>query len=230
MKFGTQLRNSLNPDWRFHYVDYSRLKKLLKRSLRNGTGTFAEEDETTFSAALNRDLKDVRRPVPHRRTCGGSDVPGVFRLSQVWSFQAVKVGEIGRRVQHCDISVEELIAKGDESPVAWEEIEREINLIISEVNELARYTRLNYSAFVKIVKKHDKHTQIPLKETFMAKLNEKPFYKENYDSIVLQLSRLYDVVRNRGRPSDSSAVRRESGTQNFVRRTTKYWVHPDHIM
>ncbi|KAG5457071.1 MAG: VTC domain-containing protein, partial [Olpidium bornovanus] len=205
MKFGTQLRNNLNPDWKFHYVDYSRLKKLLKRRTSGGVRVNAAAVASSGTII----------------SLGGT---------RVWNFQAVKVGEIGRRVQRCDSIVEDLIEQGDESPVEWEEVEREINLIIGEVNELAKYTRLNYSAFVKIVKKHDKHTHIPLKETFMAKLNEKPFYKENYDSIVLQLSRLYDVVRNMGRPAVSGAMRGEGGAQNFVRRTTKYWVHPDNIM
>lgn len=78
-------------------------------------------------------------------------------------------------------------------------------------------------------------------------LDKRPFYKvgdvcdpertrtdplieqENYDAIIVQLSRLYNLVRTRGHPvmGDSSA----GGSQNaFVRQTTKYWVHPDNYV
>ena len=54
-------------------------------------------------------------------------------------------------------------------------------------------------------------------------LTKRPFYKENYDAIILQLSRLYNLVRTRGHPvmGDSSAGGNQSA---FVRATTKYWV------
>jgi uncharacterized membrane protein YidH (DUF202 family) len=45
----------------------------------------------------------------------------------------------------------------------------------------------------------------------------------------VKLSRLYDIVRTRGNPvkGDASAGGKQ---QNFVRQTTKYWVHPDNIL
>jgi SPX domain protein involved in polyphosphate accumulation len=67
-----------------------------------------------------------------------------------------------------------------------------------------------------------------LKPVFDARLKAKPFYKENYDASVVKLSKLYDLVRTRGNPvkGDSAA----GGSQaNFVRNTTKYWVHPDNV-
>ena len=67
-----------------------------------------------------------------------------------------------------------------------------------------------------------------LKPVFDTRLRAKPFYKENYDASVVKLSSLYDLVRTRGNPikGDSSA----GGSQaNFIRNTTKYWVHPDNI-
>ena len=63
---------------------------------------------------------------------------------------------------------------------------------------------------------------------FAARLKAKPFFKDNYDALIYQLSKLYDDVRTRGSPikGDSAAG---GGQQNFVRQTTKYWVHPDNI-
>lgn len=69
-----------------------------------------------------------------------------------------------------------------------------------------------------------KRTGLALKGPFMREyLQKRPFYKESYDAIIVQLSRLYNLVRTRGHPvmGDSSAG---GGQSAFVRQTTKYWV------
>ena len=73
-----------------------------------------------------------------------------------------------------------------------------------------------------------KQTKWYLKPVFAARLNAKPFFKDNYDAFVVKLSKLYDLVRTKGNPvtGDASAG---GNQQNFVRQTTKYWVHRDNI-
>lgn len=73
-----------------------------------------------------------------------------------------------------------------------------------------------------------KQTQWHLRPVFAARLKAKPFFQDNYDAFIVKLSKLYDLVRTRGHPvsGDSAAG---GGQQNFVRETTKYWVHPDNI-
>jgi SPX domain protein involved in polyphosphate accumulation len=75
-----------------------------------------------------------------------------------------------------------------------------------------------------------KQTPTPLTQTFIQNyLEKRPFYKYNWDAIIVKLSRLYDLVRTRGHPvqGDSAA----GGSQSaFVRQTTKYWVHPDNLV
>ena len=69
-----------------------------------------------------------------------------------------------------------------------------------------------------------KQTGRPLKPTFIQDFLEKrPFYKYNWDGLIVKLSRLYDLVRTRGHPvqGDASAGGNQSA---FVRQTTKYWV------
>ena len=69
-----------------------------------------------------------------------------------------------------------------------------------------------------------KQTNRPLKPTFIQEyLEQRPFYKYNWDSLIVKLSRLYDLVRTRGHPvqGDSSAGGNQSA---FVRQTTKYWL------
>jgi SPX domain protein involved in polyphosphate accumulation/uncharacterized membrane protein YidH (DUF202 family) len=122
------------------------------------------------------------------------------------------------------------LAEDEDTPAEkYAEVQSDINNIITEVEELSRFTRQNYSGFIKIVKKHDKHTGYQLKPMFNVRLNVRNFYKQNYDNLLLQLSRLYDIVRNGGK-KDSKKGSGHGGAQDFVRKTTKYWVHPDNVM
>ena len=107
-------------------------------------------------------------------------------------------------------------------------LEEDLSDIIADVHDLAKFTQLNYTGFQKIIKKHDKFTHWHLKPVFGARLNARPFFKDDYDGTVVNLSKLYDLVRTRGSPvkGDSSSGGKQ---QNFIRQTTKYWVHPDNI-
>jgi DNA replication licensing factor MCM4 len=67
-----------------------------------------------------------------------------------------------------------------------------------------------------------------LKPVFATRLKAKPFFKDNYDAFVVKLSKLYDLVRTKGNPVEGDSAAGGS-QQNFVRETTKYWVHADNI-
>jgi SPX domain protein involved in polyphosphate accumulation len=108
----------------------------------------------------------------------------------------------------------------------FEKLEDECNHITQEVAELSKFIRLNYSAFLKILKKHDKHTTYTLKNMFMIRLQSKPFYKISFDSLILRLSKLYDTIRTGGKREPPQVP---YSNQSFVRKTTKYWVHPDNV-
>ncbi|CAO3685675.1 unnamed protein product [Umbelopsis ramanniana] len=201
MKFGHQLKTSLYPEWTFHYVAYDNLKTFLKAHLKT---EWDEDDESLFVEELEKEL------------------------DKVYSFQRVKIGEINRRIEAESQEVDTLCTKEDPSDDEFTTSEIELGHIIADVHDLAKFTRLNYTGFLKIIKKHDKMTGWSLKPMFMVRLNAKPFYKENYDALIVRISTLYDRVRNRGKAhrGDSSAGGKQAA---FVRNTTKYWVHPDNI-
>ncbi|KAG0347445.1 vacuolar transporter chaperone [Podila minutissima] len=204
MKFGHQLKTSLYPEWVFYYLAYDKLKHELKTRLNANGGNWTEDDETAFAELLEKEL------------------------DKVFSFQKVKSAEIMSRLQHSKQEVEAIIQSNDAQNEDYATLEEELSHIIADVHDLAKFTRLNYTGFLKIIKKHDKLTHWILRPIFMVRLNSKPFYKENYDALIVKLSSLYDQVRTRGKAhgGDSSAG---GSQQAFVRNTTKYWVHPDNI-
>ncbi|KAK1657175.1 VTC domain-containing protein [Colletotrichum godetiae] len=225
MKFGEQLRSSIIREYQWYYIDYDALKADLKTATgpitpadnSNGKGKggkreWSEEDEGRFVKKLEAELDKV-----HTK-------------------QQVKAMEISRRIAVSEREVKgvvnRLVERGPREEGPSEEefmlLEEDLSDIIADVHDLAKFVQLNYTGFYKIIKKHDKTTGWHLKPVFDTRLKAKPFYKENYDASVVQLSKLYDLVRTRGNPvkGDSAA----GGSQgSFVRNTTKYWVHPDNV-
>jgi len=212
-------------DWYYHYIDYNGLKQSLKTAYvteptpqnpKPERKPWTEEDEQKFVTGLESEL------------------------DKVFTFQKVKSQEIIRRIKASEKEVAEVIARAEEQGAqepgqgddSLEEdfmlLEEDVSDIIADVHDLAKFTQLNYTGFQKIIKKHDKQTTWHLKPVFAARLRAKPFFKDNYDAFIIKLSKLYDLVRTRGNPTkgDSAAG---GGQQNFVRQTTKYWVHPDNI-
>eukprot|EP00834_Sanchytrium_tribonematis_P003100 NODE_111_length_18624_cov_1.285020.p1 type:complete len:600 gc:universal NODE_111_length_18624_cov_1.285020:14648-12849(-) len=103
---------------------------------------------------------------------------------------------------------------------------KKLNKLSHEVHLLAQFTRLNYTALMKILKKHDKHTKYVLKQMYMIKLKSQPFHLQNYDKLIYQLSELYAKLNYK--PEDLN--KQQSKNIQFIRSTTKYWVHPENVM
>jgi SPX domain protein involved in polyphosphate accumulation/uncharacterized membrane protein YidH (DUF202 family) len=218
------LRTSLIKDYFWHYIAYDDLKDALK------TPYVSEPSDSN--------------PAPERRPWNEDDEKAFVQqlegeLDKVFTFQKLKSEEIVRRIKSSEREVKTVVEKQDcskkpkDEPDAeleedFELLEADLSDIIADVHDLAKYTQLNYTGFQKIIKKHDKMTAWYLKPSFATRLRAKPFFQGNYDAFIVTLSKLYDLVRTRGNPikGDSAAG---GGQQNFVRQTTKYWVHKDNI-
>ncbi|KAJ5676214.1 Vacuolar transporter chaperone 4 [Penicillium macrosclerotiorum] len=228
-RFGEHLRSSMIKEYHPYYIAYDELKKSLKTNFitqptpenpKPDREEWTEDDERKFVTLLESELE------------------------KVFLFQKRKSEEIVGRIQASEVDVNDVVARLENVTGARRQsmhpaqppptdddfllLEQVLSDIIADVHDLAKFTQLNYTGFQKIIKKHDKQTKWYLKPVFAARLNAKPFFKDNYDAFVVKLSKLYDLVRTKGNPvkGDSAA----GGTQqNFVRQTTKYWVHRDNI-
>ncbi|KAG9876647.1 SPX-domain-containing protein, partial [Aureobasidium melanogenum] len=196
MKFGQQLQSSLIKDWYYYYISYDELKRLLQPELQSKSSAenpnapskkWTDEHETRFYRELEAELDKVS------------------------NFQQVKSGEIQRRIKISEREVTEVISRAkaaleqgeneqSHTEMPSEEdfamLEEDLSDIIADVHDLAKFTQLNYTGFQKIIKKHDKlYPDQQLKPLFAARLNAKPFFKDNYDASIVRLSQLYDQVR-----------------------------------
>ncbi|GAA5825855.1 hypothetical protein JCM11251_000027 [Rhodosporidiobolus azoricus] len=243
--FGAVIKDALYQDWQASYIDYGGLKRFMKD--RQAKHQWDDADEADFIRALESELDKVVKfqegkinELSDKIANYEAEVKDLIASSQARREQGKRNGPgsttdgegEGDEEQHYDESDADSMSdtSDDEAEDRYVDLEEDLANVIADVHDLGHFSHLNYTGFIKIVKKHDKRTGFTLKGPFMREFLEKrPFYKENYDAIIVQLSRLYNLVRTRGHPvqGDSSA----GGSQAaFVRQTTKYWVHPDNYV
>ncbi|TRM64292.1 VTC domain-containing protein [Schizophyllum amplum] len=252
MKFGRKISNDLYSEWRPFYIDYT----LLKRRLKDGTTgrDWTDEDEADFTRMLEKELdkiyefqknktSELARRIRDAQKQVNKLVAEETSDSRSPSPENRDLESQQQTVEHPPYDLDE--GSDDEDDIQgsdddddsfgslddrFHELEEEVATLVADVHDLALYTKLNVTGFMKILKKHDKQTGWELKAVFIQQyLDKRPFYKYNWDALIVKLSKLYDLVRTRGHPvqGDSSA----GGSQSaFVRQTTKYWVHPDNLV
>ncbi|KZT53506.1 SPX-domain-containing protein [Calocera cornea HHB12733] len=237
MKFGIKLQEELYKEWEPYYLEYGRLKSLLKSKDRVWTAA----NERQFKNALEKELDKIA------------------------DFQDSKIPELEKRVALADQAVTSLVAEyrdreeggseegsgrdleaaddGGSEDEDWDdsddrdamedrfaELEIEVAYLVADIHDLAVFSKLNLAGFYKIIKKHDKRTGMDLKTKFLPHLlSRRPFYKYDWETLIVKLSKIYDLVQTRGHPvqGDPSA----GGSQSaFERQTTKYWVHEDYLV
>lgn len=209
MLFGVRLANEAYPAWQDHYIAYEKLKKLLKENIVDANGSeeqsWSEQDEQRFVSALDAELE------------------------KVYSFVHKTYDDLSDRISAVEKKTEE--SKGSDINVS--EIERELEAILDETTLLNQFCRLNYTGFIKIVKKHDRHRpQYQVKPLLQVRLSALPFHNEDYSPLLYRLSSLYSFMNdNFASTSKNSASERMSSFGEAHGFTTfKFWVHPENVM
>ncbi|GAA5820997.1 hypothetical protein JCM3770_004462 [Rhodotorula araucariae] len=242
MKFGAVIKDALYQDWQASYIDYGGLKRFIKD--RQAKHQWDDADEADFIRALESELEKVAKfqeskiaELTEKINSYEHEVKNLVSLSASSRHRESSAngegsfagnGDPEAAADTSDDSMSD--TSDDEFEDRFIDLEEDLANVIADVHDLGHFSHLNYTGFIKIVKKHDKRTGFTLKGQFMRDFLEKrPFYKESFDGLIVQLSKLYNLTRTRGRPvvGDSSA----GGSQSaFVRQTTKYWVHPDNYV
>ncbi|KAG9236927.1 putative vacuolar transporter chaperone 2 [Amylocarpus encephaloides] len=216
MRFGKKLRNSVYPPWKGEYMDYAKLKGMLREDEDDPTWT--EDDENKFcDEALNVQLEKV----------------AAFQAS---TFQALeeRATKTGEKLK--DLAPEDGSRKGDIPMGRFKEIEDELDSITNEVKELKKYSNINYTGFLKIVKKHDRKrgNHYKIRPMVQLRLSKRPFNSEqSYAPLLNKLSMMYYVVRQQLDESleQIASSDTQSQTQNGERYVAyKFWVHLDNLL
>lgn len=222
MLFGVKLSNDIYPPWKESYIDYERLKKLLKEAIitdksagataRGEDPSWMENDESRFVEALDRELE------------------------KVYGFLVTKYDSLMNGLNRLE---EQTTSENKIKELNFDSFQKVLEEILGEAQQLDGFYRLNYTGFFKIVKKHDKlHPKYPsVKSLLEVRLKELPFHSEELSPLLYRISFLYNVLRSKftnfsqsltdaSRLSDVS--NHTSSEMNF--KSFKFWIHKDNLM
>lgn len=222
MRFGQTLRSSIHPPWKDHYIDYGKLKSLLRENdaFAADDQTWTEVDEERFSHQLL-----------------------TVELPKVEAFEASTYQQLRDRTAACETKLSPLAeaenqdheARSDQERSIATGVKRELNNITEDLTELEKYRRINFTGFLKAVKKHDRRRgqRYKLRPMLQVQLNKSGLNSEEYSpqSLMYRLSAMYDFVRtmDTNRPTSRSATGRTEPHRDAYS-SFKFFVHPDHIL
>lgn len=190
MKFGKTLSNSIYGPWKDKYVDYDKLKGLLREAKDAQSGiqdNWTEDDEARFAEELLN-----------------------IQLEKVNGFQTEKYQDIKARTAQCEAKLESLhldigpstneaSKASDSDEKLLRDILPELDSISNEISQLERFSRINFSGFRKIVKKHDRRrgAGYRLRAILSSRLANLPLNTEDYSPLLYRLSAMYSFIRHR---------------------------------
>ncbi|KAF2861222.1 SPX-domain-containing protein [Piedraia hortae CBS 480.64] len=209
MRFGRTLQLAIYPPWRDYYIDYPKLKRLLRED-DGEADDWTEEDEHQFV----HELVNVQ-------------------LERVHGFHRDKFEKLREKTATCEARLDTIAQQDSADKTALKNIEGELDQITTELNQLEKYSRINYTGFLKSAKKHDRKRgqSYKIRPMLIVRLAALPFNREDYSPLLYRLSAMYNFVRQQlgdsdGRRSSTNDGRDES--EEYV--SHKFWVHPDNLL
>ncbi|KAI9777012.1 MAG: Phosphate metabolism transcription protein [Geoglossum umbratile] len=229
MRFGRTLHGSIYPPWERHYIDYPKLKLLLKESDKSSDNDETDEWTDADEGAFVEELVNVQ-------------------LEKVHSFQVDMYKQLRERTSNCESKLEGLVASADKGKdksagpgLAEKDIQdqlkgvlRYLDGITREINELEKFSRINFTGFLKAAKKHDRKrgSKYRVRPLLQVRLGALPFNSEDYSPLLYRLSAMYSFVRqNMDKESNDppqSFSDAQPGGEKYV--SYKFWVHSDNLL
>lgn len=203
MLFANKLECEMYPPWKNNYISYTKLKKLLKEGVIL-QNAWTDRDEQNFVSALDSDLE------------------------KVYTFQANKYDELNEYLNELQAATESPTASFD-----VQSFSEKLELVLNLTQELNYFQRLNYTGFIKIVKKHDRlHSNYSVKPLLNVRLKSLPFHLEDYSPLLFKISALFQFLRDNYDVNQSlsklSSFNDDSAAEDF--QSFKFWVHTDNLM
>ncbi|KAF7551286.1 hypothetical protein G7Z17_g5148 [Cylindrodendrum hubeiense] len=202
MRFGRTLRESVYPQWKDKYIDYTKLKSLLRedRSVDDDTQNpwTADDEERFCDEIFNVQLEKVAQFQEQRVNALKQRADSAFEKLKELAPEPVADNVNGDADADAETQTEPTRPKGDISASRLRALESELDEITNEVRELKKYSNINYTGFLKIVKKHDRKRggRYKVRPMMQLSLSKRPFNSEQgYSPLLNKLSIMYFAIR-----------------------------------
>lgn len=206
MRFGKTLRSSIYPEWKDQYIDYAKLKSMLRENA-DEVSKWTEDDENKFCDEIFN-----------------------VQLEKVAAFQELTFKSLEQRASKAaeklhDLAPEEGNPKGTITKERFKELEKELDGILDATKRLKKYSEINYTGFLKIVKKHDRKrgNNYKIRPMLMTSLSKRPFNSEQgYHPLLNKLSTMFFVVRQQLDESEANPALSSSDAQSQTHNGERY--------
>ncbi|KAI9849368.1 MAG: Phosphate metabolism transcription protein, partial [Pleopsidium flavum] len=162
MRFGRTLEKSVYGPWKDYYIDYKTLKRLLRESDASDRESSARQND------------EVRKWTEADEGAFVEELVNV-QLEKVNKFQVETYKQLRDRTSRCESKLEKLVTtaeekddneeqgealrhdiKAEEKQTILKTVLKELDNITEETNELEKFSRINFTGFLKAAKKHDR--------------------------------------------------------------------------
>ncbi|KAK8107705.1 VTC domain-containing protein [Apiospora kogelbergensis] len=219
MRFGKTLQQSVYAPWKAQYMDYAKLKDLLRADRKDDEQAWTEEDENQFCDEIFN-----------------------VQLDKVAKFQEKELATLKDRVEVAFEKLKEM-APTDDKPKSditnsrLKELKAELDAINNEVKELKKYSSANYTGFLKIVKKHDRKRgdRYKVRPLMRLTLSNRGLNSESaYTPLLRKLSTMYYIIDSHleeGEQPQLPDLEHQEEVHNGEKYTAqKFWIHPDNLL
>ncbi|KAJ4184122.1 Phosphate metabolism transcription protein [Fusarium solani] len=227
MRFGRTLREPAYAPWGGKYIDYAKLKSLLRKDRsEDESKLWTDDDEYRFCDEIfNTQLEKVAQF--QEQSVNGLKQRIESAFDKLKELASVKPSDDNATPQKDEISISRLRA-----------LETELDEITNEIRELQRYSNINYTGFLKIAKQHDRKRgdRYKLRPMMQLSLAQRPFNSEQgYSPLLNKLSIMYFAISQqledggeRFPPFDLEAQGEVYHGERYT--SHKFWVHPDNLI
>ncbi|KAI9258896.1 VTC domain-containing protein [Phascolomyces articulosus] len=218
--FAQELERNIYEPWRFQYVSYEAIQRDIQKRLDQG---WSINDEADFERTIRLEAEKVDQ------------------------FITRKQRDIDSRVAYCERSLVQQRQQQQQplSPSSsssqqhkqmYDAMADSLTEVLMDLNDLSKYTRLNFLALTNLIKYHDQSVQknnYTTKQELLVEISRsssKPLDRQRFDTTLVKISTLLDICRLYGesrRNSSASALLQQHTTSEKA--TAKYWVHPDNV-
>ncbi|KAK0253048.1 hypothetical protein B0A54_09961 [Friedmanniomyces endolithicus] len=260
MRYGKTLQHAIYPPWRDNYIDYTKLKKLLRDddsstpsspSTETVGDNWTDDDESKFVDELvnvqlekvhafhketYEKLRDRTARCEARLDTVAVAEHGVARQDQAegGAEEGAVEGDEANDEGSSNGNGGKAVPSEDEKKTILTEVLAELDLITRETNELEKYSRINYTGFLKAVKKHDRKrgASYRVRPLLQVRLAALPFNTEDYSPLLYRLSAMYSFVRQRLEGAENRGLsvteKATEGREEYI--SHKFWVHPENLL
>jgi len=230
------------PEWRESYMSYKKLKKILKILSEKFINKPPAEWDIGVSLSTPAPTNAAAMPqvdTEHLENDNQSENSSVVTseevhytqndffkqleadMDTVQAFTKEQVIQIRGALKAVDASLRSFNGEG-EPPIG---IKEQVDAIGDRFLKLEKYVNLNFTGFRKILKKHDKLLPNPCSSFYIGRLHQQGWVRGDYSDVIVNISSIYSRIRGDVHKEGGDGI----GAQDFLRKTTKYWVRPEFV-